>query len=98
MNLPDFSSKIISTANIKITLSLLTGANKAPGHQLVFTSDNEKNAYAVETQNGVTSVFFPLSTFEFIQQKLETAVAQKKKVQLKITQNPNGFREGVLTF
>jgi hypothetical protein len=97
MNYPDISTKI-STPSLKITLLLLTGVNKAGGYQLVFSPESERTAYAVETQTGITSIFFPMHTFEIINQKLDQYIASKKKVQLKITQNPNGFREGVLTF
>jgi hypothetical protein len=97
MNYPDAVSQN-SNASLKITLSVLTGPTKAGGYQLVFSPDSEKTPYAVETKTGITSVFFPINTFEVINQKLEQAMAQKKKVQLKITQNPNGYREGLLVF
>jgi hypothetical protein len=96
MNYPTVSATA-TPLSLKITLSLLTGANKAAGYQLVFSPDTDKKPYAVETQNGITSVFFPIDTFEIINQKLDNAVG-KKKVQLKIIQNPNGYREGLLVF
>ena len=97
MNYPDVSSRGISHS-MKITLSLLTGATKATGYQLVFFPANETIQYAVETQNGTTSINLSMNTFETIQQKLEQYLAAKKKVQLKITQNPNGYREGLVIF
>ncbi|HEV7780346.1 MAG TPA: hypothetical protein VGO58_03720 [Chitinophagaceae bacterium] len=96
MNYPDISSKGMANATLKVSLSVLTGPTKATGYQFVFTPENEKIPSAVETQNGVTSVFFPVNLYETINHKLETALAQKKKVQLKITQNPNGYREAIL--
>lgn len=98
LNLPDGTSARGDRYSLKITMSLLTGANKTAGYQLVFNPDGEKNTYAVEAKDGITSVNFPQFTFEVIRQKLEQSLAAKKKVQLKITQNPSGFREGVLVF
>jgi hypothetical protein len=83
---------------LKIILSLLTGANKSLGYQLVFNPDADKSGYAVELQDGITTINFPQMTFEAIRQKLEQSIAAKRKVQIKITQNPNGYREGVLVF
>jgi hypothetical protein len=97
MNYPDVSAKA-GNHSLKITLSLLTGTTRTGGYQLVFLPENEKTTYAVETQNSVTSIFFPMSVFNVINQKLEQQISNKKKVQLKITQNPNGYREGVLVF
>lgn len=95
MNYPDVGVQT-SNAVLKITLSVLTGPTKSAGYQLVFSPETEKTPFAVETKSGVTSVYFPLNTFEILNHKLEQAIAQKKKVQLKITQNPNGYREAVL--
>lgn len=98
LNLPDGTSARGDRYSLKITMSLLTGANKSSGYQLVFNPDGEKSTYAVEVKDGITSINFPQFTFEVIRQKLEQSLAAKKKVQLKITQNPSGFREGVLVF
>lgn len=95
MNFPDGSSRGGKYA-LKISLALLTGPNKAAGYQLVFVPEGSTINYSVETQNGITSINLPMSTYSAVSQKLEQDIAAKKKVQLKITQNPDGYREAVL--
>jgi hypothetical protein len=95
MNFPDGSSRGGKYA-LKISLALLTGPNKATGYQLVFAPEGSTINYSVETQNGITSINLPMSTYSAISQKLEQNIVAKKKMQLKITQNPDGFKEAIL--
>lgn len=82
--------------SLKITVGLLTsGANKE-GFQLVFYSPTELIPYAANSDAGVTYVYYPISLYDAIKLKLDQSFAAKKKVQLKVTQKKDGFREGVL--
>ena len=97
MSYPDGST--VSTGySSKIILSLLTGINKTGGYQLVFLPDGERVPAAVDSQNGISSIYFHINAFQSLSQKLEQSIAAKKKVQIKLTQNPNGYREGILVF
>ena len=97
MNYSNFGSRN-TNHTYKITLSVLTGSNKAGGYQLVFPPEGETISAAVEAQNGITSIYFPMNTYQALSQKLEQSLTSKKKIQLKIIQNPSGYREGILIF
>jgi hypothetical protein len=83
--------------NLRITLSLQTNV-KTSGYQLVFYSNNEDMPYAAATDNNVVTVYFPISVYESVKEKLDQALAARKSVQLKVTQKTNGYREGTLVF
>ena len=95
-NTADGSANSYSHA-LRITLPLIT-SNKKENYQLVFYSQFEKIPFAVATEVGVTSIYFPASVYDDIRQKLEQAITARKKIQLKVTMKTNGFREGVLIF
>lgn len=63
----------------KITLSLLSGVSKAGGYQLVFLPEGEPIPNAVDTQNGLTSIFFSMNSFLPLSQKLEQSLTAKRK-------------------
>jgi hypothetical protein len=83
--------------NLRITVSLVTNV-KSSRYQLVFYSSGEDMPYAAATDNNVVSVYFPVSAYESIKQKLDQSLAARKTVQLKVTQKTDGYREGTLVF
>ncbi|MGB3005777.1 MAG: hypothetical protein WBC06_04680 [Chitinophagaceae bacterium] len=95
MNFPDGSSRGNNQSS-KITFPFIV--SKGGNCQLVFNPDTEKTTYVVEQKNGMTSVFYPMATYNALINKLEQLFNAKKKVQLKITQNPNGYRQADFIF
>ena len=84
--------------SLKITLALSTPASVKGSYQLVFYTINKNIPYAAATEGGVVTVFYPISMYDGIKQKLDQSFAAKKKVQLKVIQKTNGYREGTLMF
>lgn len=82
--------------SLKITIGLLTSKNRTGNCQLVFTSADISNPYSVTLENDVVNIFYPMSAYEGIRTKLEQSLAARKKVQIKVTQKTNGYREGTL--
>ena len=74
----------------------LQAAGKANAVQLVFYSVNAEMPYAAGEDKGVISVYFPISMYGEIREKLETALAGRKKVQVQVMQGKEGYREGIL--
>jgi len=83
---------------LRIVVGLTTPANKNSTYQLVFYGADEKIQQAAGLDNGVVSVYYPLATYEALRSRLEQALLARKKVQVKMTQKTNGYREGVLVF
>ena len=82
--------------NLKVTISLVT--NKKPGtYNLVFYSGGDIK-YAATYNNSELNVYYPIEWYESITKKLEQAFAARKKVQLRVVQNTDGYREGTLIF
>ncbi len=96
-NTADGSSNSYKHA-LRITVGLQMSDNKQGNFELVFYSASEGIPYAVVQQAGVTSIYYPVSTYEGIKEKLEQAFAARRKVQLKVIQKTNGYREGTLLF
>jgi len=84
--------------SMKITIGLTTPANIKSTYQLVFYSASENIPYAATTLDGVMTVYYPISMYEGIKQRLDQSFAARKKVQLKVVQKTNGYREGTLMF
>lgn len=82
--------------SLKITIELFTSKNKTGNYQLIFSSPEEKIPYSASFLNDVLSIYYPLSVYESIREKLEQALAAKKKIQIKVIQKVNGYREGTL--
>lgn len=83
---------------LRIVVSLNTVGNKASSCQLVFYSAGDKIQQAASADNGQVNVYYPVSVYESVRSRLEQALTARKKVQVKITQKTNGYREGVLMF
>lgn len=84
--------------SLRITIGLTTPANVKGTYQLVFYSVQENIPYAAAAQDGVMTVYYPISMYEGIKQRLDQSFAARKKVQLKVVQKTNGYREGTLMF
>ncbi len=80
----------------KITLSLILANSKSQNFQLVFYSREEETPYAAEETGGIVSVYFPISMYDEIKQKLDQSITARKKVQVKVIQKKDGYREGTL--
>ena len=52
--------------------------------------------YAAEVSNNVYSIYFPVTMYSEIREKLDQAFAARKKVKVKVLQGKNGYREGTL--
>lgn len=96
-NVADGSSSSYNHS-LRITLTLTTPSNVKGTYQLVFYSNGEKIPYAAGSADGVVAVFYPVNMYEGIKQKLDQSFAARKKVQLKVVQKTNGYREGTLMF
>ena len=82
----------------KITVALLPMNNKNGSFQLVFYSPSEKLTQAATYSDGVLNIYYPISFYEGIKEKLNQAIAAKKKVYIKVIQKTDGYREGSLIF
>jgi hypothetical protein len=82
--------------SLKITIELFTTKNKTGNYQLIFSSPEEKIPYSASFVNDMLNIYYPLSVYEGIREKLDQAFAAKKKVQIKVIQKTNGYREGTL--
>lgn len=80
----------------KIVLELLTN-NKNDKIELIFFSNSE-GMITVGEWKGVISVYYPLSWYESIKQKLDQSILIKKKANLKVKILADGNREGQLIF
>jgi hypothetical protein len=83
---------------MRLVLGLSFSNPKAGPAQLVFYSGGESIPYAEITENGVLNIYYPYEVYETIRQRLEESLAARRKVQLKITEKPTGYREAVLVF
>lgn len=79
---------------LRITYTLQTTGGKG-SYQLVFFGDDEKVPYAVNAENGVTTIYMPYVVHDHLKSKLDQSLSAKKKVQLKITSLTTGVREAV---
>ena len=82
--------------SLKITMALLTSGTPKENFQLVFYSPEDKIAYVANSDAGTTYVYYPVSLYDAIKQKLDQSFANKKRVQIKVTQKTDGFREAIL--
>ena len=85
------------THSEKITLSISTNT-KNTTYQLIFYSDKEYFQNITTQEGSIVSVYFPMSMYTEIKQKIDQFLAAKKKVQLKLTQKAEGFTEATLLF
>lgn len=79
---------------VRISYPLTLVGNRS-GYQLVFYSEKDKIPYAVETKEGITSIYFPMSAHESLRTRLEQALVLKKRVSLKLVQRMDGYREAL---
>jgi hypothetical protein len=82
----------------KIVMPLQVSSAKLIAVSLVFYSAGDKIPYAATVGDEGVTAYYPLNLYEEIRQRIEQGLAAKKKVQLKITQKTDSFREAVLIF
>lgn len=82
----------------KITLQLFPAGNKTGTYLLNFYPENQNIPEAASYTDGTLNIYYPLSMLSTVKESLEKALAAKKKVFVKVTQKPNGYREGTLAF
>lgn len=81
---------------LTITVALYTAKNRTGNYQLAFYSPDDKIPYSAIFLNDALTIYYPISLYESISKKLDDAVAGRKKIQVKVVQKPNGYREGTL--
>ncbi len=84
--------------SMRIVLALVTPGYKGGACQLVFYGPDDKVQQAAAIDKGAVSIFYPLAIYESMRSRLEQAIIARKKIQIKITQKTDGYREGVLIF
>ena len=80
-----------------IELALVTNV-KDTAYRILFYSDRETFQQVVSTAGTVRTVYFPAYMYADIKQKLDQALLQKKKAQLKIVLRKEGYTEASLQF
>jgi hypothetical protein len=83
---------------LRITMDLMMSDVKAGNYRLVFYSEGENIPFAVSRQDGFVSIYYPVSIYSDIREKLDQAFASRKKVTIKVTEKTTGYREGILVF
>lgn len=80
-----------------IVISLLTNS-KDTAYQLVFYSEKENFQKILSEEGKIRSVYYPMSMYTDIKQKLEQHISLKKKIQLKLSLRKEGYSEAKLLF
>ena len=87
---------------LQINMSLVpVKTNSTPSNanfQLIFYSESQQIQQAATYADGSLSIYYPISFYDGVREKLEQAFAARKKVYVKVVQKPNGYREGTLVF
>lgn len=84
--------------SLRITMGLVMADPKAGNYQLVFYTPGETIPLAVEKTAGEVTIYYPVTVYADIKEKLEQALLARKKVTIRVTEKTTGFREGVLSF
>lgn len=98
------SNTVDGTANsfnhsllIQVTLVPMNKAS-INGVNLVFYSPNDNIGHAASFKDGYLNIYYPVALYQSLRDKLEQAIAAKKKVTVKVIQKTDGYREGTLVF
>jgi hypothetical protein len=81
--------------SLRVGYPLVLSGGKS-GYALCFYGATEKIPYAVETQGGITTFYFPFATHDLIKGRIEQTIATKKKIVVKLTQQADGYREAII--
>lgn len=101
---PTFSTSNIvdgtaESFNHKLRVAYNLQLNGSKGSfQLVFFGEDEKVPFAVNTENGLTTIYMPYVVHDNFKSKLDQAISARKKVQVKINLLTSGKREVVWLF
>lgn len=79
-----------------IILELLASNNTS--YEIVFYSPEEKIPLVFSNASGKSIIYYPISMYDVIKQKLDQSFVSKKKVQVQIVEKTTGFREVSLIF
>ena len=82
--------------NVQIVVGLVAIKAGTNSFQLNFYTSPNNVQQAASFNNGVLNIYYPIALYDAIRTKLEQAFAAKRKVIIKVTQKPNGYREGIL--
>lgn len=83
------------THALRICYPLVLAGGKT-GFMLCFYGPAEKMPYAVETKEGVTNIYFPISSHDVIKSRIDQTLAIKKKISIKLSQLADGYREALV--
>lgn len=84
---------------LNVVVSLIPVSKTAGSNfQLHFYSPGENIQQAASYKDGVLNIYYPVALYEDIRNRLEQALAARKKVTVKVVQKPNGYREGSVVF
>jgi hypothetical protein len=72
--------------------------NSVNGINLVFYSPNDNISQAASYKDGYLNIYYPVALYQGLREKLEQAMAAKKKITVKTIQKKDGYREGTLAF
>ncbi len=81
--------------SIRVTYPLVLSGGKT-GYLLCFYGSSEKIPYAVETKNGITTIYFPFNMHDLIKGRMDQMLTTKKKIVIKLTQLTDGYREALV--
>ena len=82
---------------VNVTL-LAAGKYYNENFQLIFYSESQNIQQAASYNDAVLNIFYPVSLYQSIKEKLDQSFAARKKVYVKVIQKTNGYREGSLIF
>jgi hypothetical protein len=80
---------------LRINYPLVLTSGKT-GFMLCFYGPSEKIAYSVETKEGVTTIYFPVSAHDVVKTRIDQTLATKKKIAIKLSQLADGYREALI--
>jgi hypothetical protein len=84
--------------SLRITLSLLPASGKQGSYELIFYPPSENIQFSAMYSDGLLKIYYPISLYQGIKEKLDQSFAARKKVTVKVIQQTNGYCEGSLIF
>lgn len=84
--------------SLRITLSLVPASGKQGTYELIFYPPTENIQLSAMYTDGLLKIYYPISLYQGIKEKLDQSFAARKKVTVKVIQRTNGYREGSIIF
>lgn len=88
----------LESFNHSMRINLEITASNNHNYMLVFYSPGEEIPMVYSSSSAVPSIFYPISMYAAIKEKLDQSLASRKKIQLQIVEKTTGFREVSLIF